>query len=93
MIDHIKLADEIFYFLDQHAKVSADYDEQWDDESFKFNGPDSAMLYDAAIKLKKGLTPAKVNSQWGSGCYQSINDKEAEYKHNELVKKINNWRE
>ena len=89
MSDKQLLAMEILQFLDEHAKLSADYDSEWDDESFKFNGPDSTMLYDAAMKLKKDLTPARVQSDWGSGCYQPINDRTAQVIHNDLVSKIN----
>lgn len=88
MTDQLELAKKIHDFLDAHAKTAAAFDPDHDDPSERFNGPDSAMLYAAAERLKAGAPFKMPFSSWGSGCYQPLHDKEAKAKHDDLLAEL-----
>jgi hypothetical protein len=88
MIDRIELAEKIDEFLKAHAKTAAAYNPDVDDPSERFNGPDSAMLYAAARRLKADAPFQMPFSSWGSGCYQPVHDKDARIKHDEIMAEL-----
>jgi len=84
-----ELAAKVFSFLDQHAKEAADYDPKYDEPRERFNGPDSSLMFAAAILLAQGLRPMRVHSDYGSGCYRPWPDATKKIIHDELVREIN----
>jgi hypothetical protein len=91
MTERLALAAKIDAFLNAHAKTAAAYDPEVDDPSERFNGPDSAMFYAAAERLKADMPFQMPFSSWGSGCYQPVHDKEAKAKHDELVSELRQY--
>lgn len=83
------LPDRINDFIEQHAKLNADYDPKWDAPDERFNGPDSLLLWQAGEALRTGVAFPKVHSTYTSGCYSPMMDKEAMALHDELVKAVN----
>lgn len=83
------LVNEIFLFIDLYAKPSASYDPDFDDEDERFNGPDSAMLFNAAKALQRGEKFGNVHSTIGSGCYRDWNNPDVAARHDRLVGEIN----
>jgi hypothetical protein len=88
MTDRLELAKKIHDFLDAHAKTAAAFDPEYDDPSERFNGPDSAMLYAAAERLKADVPFQMPFSSWGSGCYQPLHDQQAKEKHDEILAEL-----
>lgn len=84
------LSQQIFDFLKKYAKTAADFDPVLDDESERFNGPDSSMLYSAALMLQNNEEPSRlfVHSDWHSGCYKTSLDDEGEKIHSSILKEI-----
>lgn len=84
------LPQQIFEFLEKYAKTAADFDPDLDHESERFNGPDSAMLYSAALMLQNNEEPSRlfVHSDWHSGCYKTNLDNEGEKIHSSILKEI-----
>lgn len=84
------LSSQIFSFLEKYAKTSADFDPVYDDESERFNGPDSAMLYSAAVMIesKSELSRLFVHSDWHSGCYKTNLDSDGEQIHSSIIQAI-----
>lgn len=88
MTERLALAIKIDEFLKTHAKTAASYDPDVDDPSERFNGPDSAMLYAAAERLKADAPFQMPFSSWGSGCYQPVHDKDAKARHDEIMSEL-----
>jgi hypothetical protein len=88
MIDRVELSQRIFDFLDKHAKTAAAYDPETDDPSERFNGPDSSMLYAAAVRIKEGSPYQMPFSTWGSGCYAPVHDAKAKGIHDEIIQEL-----
>lgn len=83
------LATEIFEFLKKYAKEAACYDAEYDDPEDRFNGPDSAMFYTAAVLMDEDRKPILVHSDWGSGCYKTHLDDVGGELHDRLRKEVN----
>lgn len=84
-----ELATDIFRFLNAHAGILPDYDDEFDAPDERFTSPDAAMLFTAATRLSEGLQHDAVLSSWGSGGYRSLTDLTAKNWHDRLVKLVN----
>lgn len=84
------LSAKIFSFLEKYAKTAADFDPAYDDASERFNGPDSSMLYSAAIMIENDteLSRLFVHSDWHSGCYKTNLDSDGEQIHSSILDAI-----
>ncbi len=91
MTDRLALADEITRFLDKHAVIAANYDPDFDDPEERFAGPDSGMMFIAAEGLRRDIEFPMPFSEFGSGCYDPINDKTVEAWHSEIKSKIREY--
>lgn len=91
MVDRVKLAKEITDFLERHSIPSADYDPDFDNFEDRFNGPDSAMLYNAAEALKADVEFTRPLSSYGSGCYRPWPSKEVEAWHDRLLSQLSEY--
>lgn len=76
-------------FVEKHARIRPDFDPQWDDEDEKWSGPDSAMLQSAAKSLNNGDKPIIVHSDWGSGSYHGLQNRQLHQEHDAIVAAIN----
>ena len=83
------IAARIDNFLSTYAKLSANYDPEYDDADERWNGPDSAMLDMASKAIKAGQTPQRVHSDIGSGCYKDYNDPIVQQEHDTIVAAVN----
>jgi hypothetical protein len=87
--DYRELSDEIFRFLEKHAKSSASFDPEYDDPSERYNSPDGCELHSAAMMLRDGKGFHRHPwSDWGSGGYGDYSDDEARAWHDDLVRRI-----
>jgi len=86
------LISKITNFLDTHAKLSANYDPEYDDEDDMYNGPDPSMIKATIYYISNNLRiPFSVNSSWGSGCYEPYNSKTAKSLHDEILDDIKKY--
>lgn len=83
------LAEKVSNFLTRYAKTRPDFDPAWDEEEEKWTGPDSYMMDTAADHLMRGEKPPHVHSDWKSGTYREMSNKEAQAEHDALVAEIN----
>jgi hypothetical protein len=88
-MDMSALSEEVMDFLERHAKTAGDYDPEFDAPGDRFNGPDSALLYGAAVLMAQGLRPIRVHSTWTSGCYKGWQDETLQAQHDDLVRRVN----
>lgn len=85
---HAELGREAMRFLDAHAKLSADFDPDFDDPGERYNGPDPVTVRAAAEALIEGREPPPVQSSWESGCYRPYGDTAAREWHDGLTRRI-----
>lgn len=88
-VSDIDLATRIDNFLATYAKLSANYDPEYDEADERWNGPDSAMLDIASKAIKAGQTPPPVHSDIGSGCYKDYQNPSVQQEHQEIVTAVN----
>jgi hypothetical protein len=86
----LELANEISRFLAKHAKISPNFDPNYDLLVEKYASPDASMLQFAVAMLMIGQKPTYINSDWGSGGYAPYTDKDGEKWHNEILQKLKN---
>jgi hypothetical protein len=85
------LANEILQFLDKYARISPNFDAQYDTEDEKYTSPDASMLKYAANMLLMGKKPTDyIHSEWGSGGYGAYTDKIGKKIHDDILIKIKN---
>lgn len=84
--EKVQLITDIRDFLEEYAKIAANYNPDEDDYNERFNGPDSDSLNAAALQLEmEGYIFHPIYSDYGQGCYKI--SKEGKEIHDSLIER------
>lgn len=85
-----EIANEIWDFLDQHARTKPGYEPEDNDGVPEYTSPDAFALVGAARTLENGDIPYSVWSDWAGGGYDG--GKEAREWHDSILNQIRSLR-